>query len=122
MIRKLKLINAKGETWDLNRESSFFHTLSGFGFEDATQYERIGTTFYPLDEILNQGRVDGSVSRLALLKSPVITGLFIFCVAFRVAYYQNAAMSHHYIFEYIPRLYPCILLLMFCRTTSLLVA
>lgn len=61
MIRKLKLINAKGETWDLNRESSFFHTLSGFGFEDATQYERIGTTFYPLDEILNQGRVDGSV-------------------------------------------------------------
>ncbi len=61
MIRKLKLINARGEGYDLNRKQSFFHSINGFGYEDCTKFEQIGTNFYPLEDIFAQGKMEGSI-------------------------------------------------------------
>ena len=52
-----------------------------------------------------QGRGRGFESRLALSKSLVFTRLFLFCVAFRVAYYQSVAMSCYCISVYTLRLF-----------------
>lgn len=60
-MRKFRLINGQGESFDLNRKDSFFHDIKGFGFEDATQYEQIGHDFYPLEEILSQGKIEGKI-------------------------------------------------------------
>lgn len=60
-MRKFRLINGQGERFELNRKDSFFHDIKGFGFEDATQYEQIGHDFYPLEEILSQGKIEGKI-------------------------------------------------------------
>ena len=44
-MRKFKLINAEGSSFDLNGQAAFFHSIDGFGFKDQTQYEKIGTDF-----------------------------------------------------------------------------
>lgn len=61
MIRKFKLINANGDSYDLNSKQSFFHAIDGFGFSDETQYEQIGTNFYPLEDIFSQGELKGNI-------------------------------------------------------------
>lgn len=61
MIRQFKLVNGEGASWDLNRKASFFHTVSGFGYEDGTQYEQTGTFFFALGEAFSQGRMEGSI-------------------------------------------------------------
>ena len=61
MIRKFKIINSEGTSYDLNSKKSFFHKVGGFGFEDKTQYEQIGTDFYALDELFEQGKVTGNI-------------------------------------------------------------
>ncbi len=61
MIRQFKLVNGRGESWDLNGKRSFFHTVSGFGYEDSTRYEQIGTSFYALDGIFSQGQMEGHI-------------------------------------------------------------
>jgi len=70
-MRKFRLINGDGSSFDLNRKDSFFHAIKGFGYDDATQYEQIGRDFYPLDEILSQGKISGKI--LFGGKAPYIT-------------------------------------------------
>lgn len=60
-MRKFRLINGQGSSFDLNRKDSFFHDIKGFGFADATGYEQIGRDFYPLEEILSQGKIEGKI-------------------------------------------------------------
>lgn len=60
-MRKFKLINAEGSSFDLNSKAAFFHSVEGFGFKDNTQYEQIGTDFYALDEIFSQGQMRGKI-------------------------------------------------------------
>lgn len=60
-MRKFRLINGQGGSFDINRKDSFFHDIKGFGFDDATQYEQIGRDFYPLEEILSQGKIEGKI-------------------------------------------------------------
>ena len=42
-MRRFKLINAEGSSFDLNSRTAFFHSVEGFGYKDNTQYEQIGT-------------------------------------------------------------------------------
>ena len=60
-MRKFKLINAEGSSFDLNSKAAFFHSVEGFGYKDNTQYEQIGTDFYALDEIFQQGQMRGKM-------------------------------------------------------------
>ena len=61
MIRKFRLINGEGMSWDLNARTSFFHSIGGFGYQDGTQYEQIGTDFIPLEELFSQGVMTGRI-------------------------------------------------------------
>lgn len=60
-MRKFKLINAEGSSFDLNGRGAFFHSVEGFGYQDATQYEQIGNEFYALEEIFSQGQMKGQM-------------------------------------------------------------
>ena len=60
-MRKFKLINGEGGSFDLNSKAAFFHSIGGFGFTDETQYEQIGTDFYALDEAFKQGEMSGKI-------------------------------------------------------------
>ncbi len=60
-MRRFKLINAKGSSFDLNGRAAFFHSIEGFGFKDETAYEHIGTDFYALDEVFSQGQMQGKI-------------------------------------------------------------
>ena len=61
MIRKFRLINGEGVSWDLNARTSFLHSIGGFGYKDGTQYEQIGTDFIPLEELFSQGVMTGRI-------------------------------------------------------------
>lgn len=61
MIRKFKLINSEGASWDLNKKTSFFHSIGGFGYKDETIYEQIGTAYIPLEELFSQGVMTGRI-------------------------------------------------------------
>ena len=60
-MRKFRLINAEGGSFDLNGQAAFFHSIDGFGFKDQTQYEKIGTDFYALEEAFSQGQMSGEI-------------------------------------------------------------
>ena len=60
-MRKFKLINAEGGSFDLNGQAAFFHSIDGFGFKDQTQYEQIGSDFYALEEAFSQGQMTGEI-------------------------------------------------------------
>ena len=72
-MRKFRLINGQGSSFDLNRKDSFFHDIKGFGFADATGYEQIGRDFYPLEEILSQGKIEGKIEDIKDLLADVGT-------------------------------------------------
>ena len=61
MIRKFRLINKDGAAYDLNSKQSFFHKVGGLGFKDDTQFQKIGTDFYALEEKFSQGEITGSI-------------------------------------------------------------
>ena len=61
MIRRFRLTNGEGTTWDLNTRASFFHAVAGFGFKDGTQFEQVGTEFLPLEEMFSQGELTGRI-------------------------------------------------------------
>lgn len=61
MIRKFKIINSNGDSFDLNSKLSLYHSIDGFGYTDSTQYEQIGTNFYPLETMFSQGQMKGKI-------------------------------------------------------------
>lgn len=61
MIRRFRLSNSEGASWDLNNFASFFHAIGGFGYQEGTQFEQIGANFLPLEELFAQGELTGSI-------------------------------------------------------------
>ena len=61
MIRKFRIINGEGTTYDLNSKQSLFHSVGGLGFKDETQFQKIGTDYYPLEEVFAQGEITGQI-------------------------------------------------------------
>lgn len=61
-MRKFKLINARGDTWDLNDGSSFFNDPKGLGQEHKNEYEQIGTRFMLLKNVLKQKSISGKIN------------------------------------------------------------
>lgn len=61
MIRKFKIINSEGAAYNLNSKQSLFHSIGGLGLKDDTQFQQIGTDFYPLEEIFSQGEITGKI-------------------------------------------------------------
>lgn len=61
MMRKFKIMNGEGKSFDLNSKESFFHSIGGFGYTDSTQFKQIGTDFIPLEEMFSQGELNGSI-------------------------------------------------------------
>lgn len=61
MIRKFRLTNREGATWDLCSRASFFHDIDGFGYADNTQFEQVGAEFIPLEELFAQGELTGQI-------------------------------------------------------------
>ena len=60
-MRKFKLVNAEGSSFDLNGQSAFFHSVEGFGYKDETQYEQIGNDYYSLENEFSQGKMTGKI-------------------------------------------------------------
>lgn len=60
-MRKFRLINAEGSSFDLNSQAAFFHSVDGFGYKDETQYEQIGTDYYALEDSFAQGQMKGQI-------------------------------------------------------------
>ena len=61
MIRKFRLINRNGVSWDLNTKTSLYHSIDGFGCREGTQYEQIGSDFIPLEELFCQSVMTGRI-------------------------------------------------------------
>ncbi len=60
-MRKFKIVNGEGKTFELNEKAAFLHSVDGFGYTDSTQFEQIGTDFIPLEEEFSQGEISGSI-------------------------------------------------------------
>lgn len=60
-MRKFKVVNGEGNTFELNGRNAFFHSIGGLGYSDSTQYEQIGTDFIPLEEGFSQGEITGLI-------------------------------------------------------------
>lgn len=59
MIKRLILINGKGEEYDLlSVVKSPTFQIEGLGYEDETEFVRIGNDFLPLEEITAQGVIE----------------------------------------------------------------
>lgn len=61
MIRKFRIINRNGVSWDLNAKTSLYHSIDGFGCREGTQYEQIGSDFIPLEELFCQSVMTGRI-------------------------------------------------------------
>ena len=62
MIRQFTLTNALGSTYDLmNVKDGALFEPAGLGFQDETEYERIGEIFAPKTEKFGQQVVDGTM-------------------------------------------------------------
>lgn len=60
-MRKFKLYNSLGKSYDLNDTNTFFHDPSGFGFESDADYERIGSQFLQTESGLKQPEPSGKI-------------------------------------------------------------
>lgn len=60
-MRKFKLVNGEGTSYNLCERKSFFHSVSGLGYTDNTQFEKIGTDFHPLENRFSQGNIEGAI-------------------------------------------------------------
>ena len=61
MMRKFKLYNAVGQVYDLNDKTSFFHDPNGLGFDNESEYERVGSQFLLTDEKMKQPEPSGRI-------------------------------------------------------------
>lgn len=60
-MRKLTLINAKGETLDLLEKKHFLAEASSFGFVKATEFMSVLSSFFTISEKYNQTQLDGTL-------------------------------------------------------------
>jgi phage-related protein len=60
-MRTFKLQNANGEYYELTRTESFLHSVGGLGYEDDTEYRRIGNVFRMIADKRGQDVITGSV-------------------------------------------------------------
>jgi len=60
-IRGFRLVNSKGEAYDLNNLDHFLHDPEGLGYQSAIEYQRIGHRYLQLNDELQQGSVSGMI-------------------------------------------------------------
>lgn len=60
-MRQFKLINALGLEFDLMRKDAFLHSPDGLGFSNSNSYERIGSSFFQVEEIPDQPSPSGEM-------------------------------------------------------------
>lgn len=60
-MRKFKLFNAVGQSYDLNDTRSFFHSPEGLGFETENEFERVGNQFLLTEERIKQPEPEGQI-------------------------------------------------------------
>lgn len=60
-VRTFKLIDANGNSYNLQTQRLFLHTPDGLGYEEATTYQDFGSRYAVLDEGLQQSVVKGSL-------------------------------------------------------------
>lgn len=60
-MRQFKLYNAVGQMYDLNDMGSFLHDPKGLGYEDDSEYERIGSQFLMTGERRKQPNPGGKI-------------------------------------------------------------
>ncbi len=61
-MREFKLINTRGETWNLNALSNFMTEPKGLGFEFKTSFENYNNTFYEKSRELKQPKIQGTIN------------------------------------------------------------
>lgn len=60
-VRTFTLIDASGNSYDLQTQNRFLHTPEGLGYEESTTYQDFGSRFAVLDEGLAQSVVKGVI-------------------------------------------------------------
>lgn len=60
-MRKFKIYNSIGKSYDLNDLESFFHDPKGLGFESDAEYERIGGQFLKTEIGMKQPNPEGKI-------------------------------------------------------------
>lgn len=60
-MRKFKLYNAVGESYDLNDTKTFFHDIAGMGFEKDDDYEQVGYQYIKMEEAIKQPAPSGKI-------------------------------------------------------------
>lgn len=60
-MRKFRIVNGEGGSFDLNGKEAFFHSIEGLGYTDSTSFLQIGKDFLPLEEMFSQGQLAGSI-------------------------------------------------------------
>lgn len=60
-VREIKLYDDNGQCYTLTTRSHFIHQIGGFGFQDQTYYQRIGSMFKPLTENILPDSPSGSI-------------------------------------------------------------
>jgi len=60
-MRKFKLINSKGDTFDLTRKDAFFHSPDGLGFEETIEFSSVGNQFCETDRKDAQATITGEM-------------------------------------------------------------
>lgn len=60
-MRKFKLQNALGESFDLMRRDAYFQSPEGLGVEYSNRYARVGTNFIPTQNEIAQGSISGEM-------------------------------------------------------------
>lgn len=61
-VRTFKLIDASGNSYDLQTQNRFLHTPEGLGYEESTTYQDFGSRYAALDEGLAQSVVKGVIT------------------------------------------------------------
>lgn len=60
-MRTFKIVNAMGQTYDMNSLDNFFHDPSGLGFERDTDYTQIGSRYIPQVDKFKQHDIQGTI-------------------------------------------------------------
>lgn len=60
-VRKFKLINEYGHSYELLTRKSFLHSPSGLGYKEATLYQRLGEQHAVVDDGFEQGNPKGYI-------------------------------------------------------------
>lgn len=61
-MRRFRLINSKGESYDITTEDAFFHDPEGLGFQRDDTYHRVGSRYILANTAPSQGEIKGKLN------------------------------------------------------------